>query len=194
MSVLRDGEAVRGRPGVREVAAGRTWWVSGSGFWQSHVRAPEVLVSAVLDALAPSPGDLALDLYAGVGLFAGALAPSVARVIAVESSPTACADARQNLRDVRAEVHEGTVERVLSRIGLGRVDLVVLDPPRDGAGAAVMGQIEALSPRRVAYVSCDPASLARDLRATSYRVVDVRAFDLFPMTWHVECVATLEPA
>jgi tRNA/tmRNA/rRNA uracil-C5-methylase (TrmA/RlmC/RlmD family) len=193
VSVMRGDEQVRGRPGVREVAAGRTWWVSGSGFWQSHVRAPEVLCDAVLDALAP--GDLALDLYAGAGLFAGALAPHVSRVVAIESSATACKDARQNLRDLRhVEVHEGTVENVLARLGLGHVDVVVLDPPRDGAGAAVMAQIEALSPRRVAYVSCDPASLARDLRATSYRMTGVRAFDLFPMTWHVECVAVLEPA
>ena len=201
VSVLRgDGrggaEPVRGRPGVREVAAGRTWWVSGSGFWQSHVAAPETLVNAVLDALRPKPGDLALDLYAGVGLFAGALAPRVKRVVAVESYGPAVADARQNLRDLpNAEAHEGRVDAVLAKLGLGRADLVVLDPPRDGAGAAVMAQLAALRPRRIAYVSCDPASLARDLRAIDgYVATDVRAFDLFPMTWHVECVATLEPA
>ncbi|HEX8003403.1 MAG TPA: RsmD family RNA methyltransferase [Mycobacteriales bacterium] len=201
VSVLRGddrggAEGVRGRPGVREVAAGRSWWVSGSGFWQSHVAAPDTLVAAVLGALLPEPGDVALDLYAGVGLFAGALAPRVKRVLAVESSGPACADARQNLRDLRnAEVHEGRVDAVLARLGLGRADLVVLDPPRDGAGPAVMAAVAALRPRRVAYVSCDPASLARDLRAVEgYVATDVRAFDLFPMTWHVECVALLEPA
>lgn len=201
VSVLRgDGrggaEPVRGRPGVREVAAGRTWWVSGSGFWQSHVAAPDTLTAAVLDALEPRESDLALDLYAGVGLFAGALAPHVKRVVAVESYAPAVADLRQNLRDLpHVEAHEGTVASVLARLGLGRADLVVLDPPRDGAGAAVMAQVTALRPRRVAYVSCDPASLARDLAAAEgYRVTGVRAFDLFPMTWHVECVALLEPA
>jgi tRNA/tmRNA/rRNA uracil-C5-methylase (TrmA/RlmC/RlmD family) len=199
VSVLRgDGkggtEPVRGRPGVREVAAGRTWWVGGSGFWQSHAGAPDVLVGAVLDYLKPGPGDLALDLYAGVGLFAGALAPHVARVVAVESYEPAVEDARQNLRDLRnAEVHAGRVDAVLDRLGLGRADLVVLDPPRDGAGAAVMAQLTALAPRRIAYVSCDPASLARDLRAADgYDLTALRAFDLFPMTWHVECVALLE--
>ncbi|HEU0132485.1 MAG TPA: class I SAM-dependent RNA methyltransferase [Mycobacteriales bacterium] len=201
VSVLRgDGrggaEPVRGRPGVREHAAGRTWWVSGSGFWQSHVAAPDVLVAAVLDALAPEAGDLALDLYAGVGLFAGALAPRVRRVVAVESFAPAVDDARQNLRDLPSvEVHAGRVDAVLDRLGLGRADLVVLDPPRDGAGAAVMAQVAALAPRRVAYVSCDAAALARDLRAVegAYAPREVRAFDLFPMTAHVECVALLEP-
>jgi tRNA/tmRNA/rRNA uracil-C5-methylase (TrmA/RlmC/RlmD family) len=155
-------------------------------------------VSAVLSALAPGPGDLALDLYAGVGLFAGALGPLVSRVVAVESDPGAVADARQNLRDLpAAEVHEGRVEAVLGRLGLGRVDLAVLDPPRDGTGAAVMAALCGLGPRRVAYVSCDPASLARDLKAAAghgYALGGLRAFDLFPMTSHVECVALLEPA
>ncbi|HWL37543.1 MAG TPA: class I SAM-dependent RNA methyltransferase [Frankiaceae bacterium] len=197
VSVLRadkgDAEPVRGRPGVREQAAGRTWWVGGSGFWQSHVAAPDTLVAAVLAYLRPEPGDLALDLYAGVGLFAGALAPHVARVVAIESYAPAVDDARQNLRDLRnVECHAGRVDAELTRLGLGRADLVVLDPPRDGAGAAVMAQVEALAPRRIAYVSCDPASLARDLRATSYALTEVRAFDLFPMTSHVECVALLE--
>jgi tRNA/tmRNA/rRNA uracil-C5-methylase (TrmA/RlmC/RlmD family) len=195
----RDGpaEPVRGRPGVREQAAGRTWWVGGSGFWQSHVAAPSVLVPAVLDALAPEPGDLALDLYAGVGLFAGALGPLVSRVVAVEYDAGAVADARQNLRDLPAvEVHEGRVDAALARLGLGRVDLAVLDPPRDGAGAAVIAALCALAPRRVAYVSCDPASLARDLRVAGehgYALASLRAFDLFPMTSHVECVAVLAP-
>ena len=190
-------EPVRGRPGVREQAAGRTWWVGGSGFWQAHVNAPDVLTRAVLDALEPAPTDLALDLYAGVGLFAGALAPRVKRVIAVESSPPAVDDARQNLRDLpNAEAHAGRVDAVLARLGLGRVDLVVLDPPRDGANAAVLAAIAALRPRRVAYVSCDPASLARDLRDVrehGYVPTRIRAFDLFPMTAHVESLALLEP-
>ena len=200
VSVLRgDGrggaEPVRGRPGVREHAAGRTWWVGGSGFWQSHVAAPDTLTAAVLDYLQPGAGDLALDLYAGVGLFAGVLAPHAKRVVAIESAGQAVADARQNLKDLpNVECHAGRVDAVLDRLGLGRADLVVLDPPRDGAGADVMARLAALRPRRIAYVSCDPASLARDLRATEgYALTDVRAFDLFPMTWHVECVALLEP-
>jgi tRNA/tmRNA/rRNA uracil-C5-methylase (TrmA/RlmC/RlmD family) len=201
VSVLRgDGRGgaapVRGRPGVRETAAGRTWWVGGSGFWQAHVAAPDVLVTAVLSSLEPVATDVALDLYSGVGLFAGALAPLVARVFAAESDPGAVADARQNLRDLpNAEAHEGRVDLVLARLGLGRADLVVLDPPRDGAGAPVMAAIAALEPRRIAYVSCDPGSLARDLRdLPGYALTSLRAFDLFPMTAHVECVALLEPA
>ena len=200
VSVLRgDGrggaEPVRGRPGVRENAAGRAWWVSGSGFWQSHVAAPDTLVAAVLDLLRPEPGDLALDLYAGVGLFAGALAPYVRRVVAVESHAPAVEDARQNLRDLpHVECHAGRVDATLDRLGLGRADLVVLDPPRDGAGSRVMAQLAALAPRRIAYVSCDPAALARDLKTIDgYVATEIRAYDLFPMTSHVECVALLEP-
>jgi tRNA/tmRNA/rRNA uracil-C5-methylase (TrmA/RlmC/RlmD family) len=194
----RGVEAVRGRPGVREVALGRTWWVSGSGFWQVHPGAAETLSAAVVAALAPRAGDLALDLYGGVGLFAAALAPHVREVVSVEADAQACADARQNLRDLdRVRVVEGRTETALARLGLGRADVVVLDPPRAGAGAVVVAQVAALAPRAVAHVACDPAALARDLAAfaeAGYRLAGLRVLDLFPMTHHVECVATLAPA
>jgi tRNA/tmRNA/rRNA uracil-C5-methylase (TrmA/RlmC/RlmD family) len=205
-SVLRgDGTGraipVRGRPGVREAALGRTWRVSGSGFWQVHPAAAETLSSAVCDLLQPSAGEFALDLYAGVGLFAAALALPVGpggRVIAIESDASATADAAYNLRDLETvRVETGKVERVLARLGVTRCDLVVLDPPRKGAGADVVRRIAGLSPRAVAYVACDPASLARDLAifaTAGYSMTQLRAYDLFPMTQHVECVALLERA
>jgi len=194
-------DPVRGRPGVREHAVGRTFWVGGSGFWQVHPGAAAVLTEAVLSALHPEPGDLALDLYSGVGLFAAALAPLVAprgAVIAVEGAGGSAADSRTNLRDLTgARVHEGRVDVVLAALGLGRAQVVVLDPPRTGAGADVVRRITELAPRAVAYVACDPAALARDLAtfgAAGYRVDWVRAFDLFPMTQHVECVVRITPA
>jgi tRNA/tmRNA/rRNA uracil-C5-methylase (TrmA/RlmC/RlmD family) len=134
-----------------------------------------------------------------VGLFADAIAERVGptgHVTLVESNGVAVADARHNLRDrdvVRIE--RGRVDHVLRRRGLlHHVDLVVLDPPRSGAGRAVVDLVARLRPRRIAYVACDPAALARDLKFFAQRghvLADLRAFDLFPMTHHVECVATL---
>ena len=203
--LLGDGkggvEAVHGRPGVREGVGDRTFWVGGSGFWQVHPGAASALTAAVLDALAPLPGELAVDLYSGVGLFTAALAGRVGpagEVVAIEGAAGAAADARVNLRDLpTVRVHEGRVDATLRRLGLGRVDLVVLDPPRTGAGADVVALVAGLAPRTVAYVACDPAALARDLAGFAgygYRLDWLRAFDLFPMTHHVECVARLAPA
>lgn len=180
---------------LHERAVGRTWRVSGNGFWQVHPRAADTLVAAVLDALAPQPSDRVLDLYCGVGLFAGALAPQVAAVTAIEWNRQAVADARHNLADLDAvRIIGGSVDRVLAREKLS-ADLVVLDPPRSGAGRAVCQAIAAAQPRAVAYVACDPAALARDVAIFAelgYRLASLRAFDLFPMTHHVECVALLE--
>ena len=191
---------VHGRTFVREVAAGRTWRVSNGGFWQIHPEAPDTLVGAVLDGLDPQYGENALDLYCGVGLFAGALAERVGEegaVLGIESSKQAVVDARHNLaalENVRIECDK--VESLLPRTGITSTDLVVLDPPRAGAGRETVAHLVGLEARRIAYVACDPAALARDLaffREGGYRPVSLRAFDLFPMTHHFECVAILEP-
>jgi tRNA/tmRNA/rRNA uracil-C5-methylase (TrmA/RlmC/RlmD family) len=194
----RDGDTFADGPlQLREQAAGRDWQVTGSGFWQVHPGAADTLVGAVLDVLEPRQGQHVVDLYAGVGLFAGALAGRVGptgRVLAVESDRTAAEDARTNLDDlVNVTVECGRVERALD--GVGPVDLVVLDPPRVGARRKVVGSVAALQPSRVAYVACDPAALARDIgyfAEHGYSLASLRAFDLFPMTHHVECVALLE--
>jgi tRNA/tmRNA/rRNA uracil-C5-methylase (TrmA/RlmC/RlmD family) len=195
--------------------------VSGSGFWQVHPGAAQLLADAVLDALEPKPGDIALDLYCGVGLFAGVLADRIGRdglVVGVESDGQAVRDARHNLRDLpNVSIERGPVEEVLADLEFGRAasssrtqnkrggghhrgervrraDLVVLDPPRTGAGRDVVEHITRLAGRKIAYVSCDPATLARDLAYFSERgwtLETFRAFDAFPMTQHVECLATL---
>lgn len=189
---------VRGRGAVREHAAGREWRVTGSGFWQVHPAAADVLTEAVLDALAPAEGETALDLYCGAGLFAGALAARVGesgQVVGVESDAGAVRDARHNLRDLpQVRVERGRAESTLPRLDLDRADVVALDPPRSGAGPEVMTAIAALRPRTVAYVSCDPATLARDVAQAAelgYELAGLRAFDAFPMTQHVELLATL---
>ena len=146
-----------------------------------------------------------LDLYAGVGLFGGALAPLAGpggRVVCVEADEAACAAADANLAGLpQAEVWQGEVdpaglEELLAELG-GAPDVVVLDPPRAGAGRPVSRLLAATGARAVVYVASDPAALARDVAAfgeSGYRLAGVRGFDAFPMTAHVECVALLVPA
>ena len=183
---------------VTERAAGRDWQVPVGGFWQVHPGAADTLVAAVTDALAPKPDERLLDLYAGVGLFAGAVAPLVQSAIAVESDPRAVRAAVANLADVAVDVVRARVDRWLRDGHDGTpFDLVVLDPPRKGAGRDVVTAIAGLQPRAIAYVACEPSSLGRDLATLAglgYRLSRLRAFDLFPMTAHVECLALLEPA
>jgi tRNA/tmRNA/rRNA uracil-C5-methylase (TrmA/RlmC/RlmD family) len=191
---------VRGRGYLVQHAAGRDWRVSAGAFWQVHPAAADALASAVLASLEPRPGDAALDLYCGVGLFAGVLAPVVGpggTVIGVETDDAAVRDARHNLREWPwARVHKGDVAAVLTRGGLPPARLAVADPPRSGLAREVIEYVSAAENgvSRLAYVSCDPATLARDIGLLAGRgwVLDgLRAFDAFPMTHHVECVATL---
>jgi tRNA/tmRNA/rRNA uracil-C5-methylase (TrmA/RlmC/RlmD family) len=177
-----------------EHAIGREWWVPEGGFWQVHPGAADTLAAVVLAAADARPGESVLDLYAGAGLFAGVLAPVVepGRVLAVESDRAAAESAISNLADLpNVTVTAARVERWLGQTK-PTADIVVLDPPRKGAGRAVVDGIAAAGPRRVVHVACDPASLARDvalLAGHGYRMKSLRAFDLFPMTAHVECVA-----
>ncbi|WP_151775320.1 class I SAM-dependent RNA methyltransferase [Streptomyces abyssomicinicus] len=206
VSVMRVGEKdggvhrVHGRPFVRERADGRTYRVGSGGFWQVHPKAADTLVTAVMQGLLPRKGETALDLYCGVGLFAGALADRLGdegAVLGIESGKRAVEDARHNLDGFdRVRIEQGKVEAVLPRTGITEVDLIVLDPPRAGAGRKTVSHLASLGARRIAYVACDPAALARDIayfRDGGYRVRTLRVFDLFPMTHHVECVAILEP-
>ena len=195
-----------------ERAAGRSWQVTGAGFWQVHPGAAQALVDAVGRALQPDGQERLLDLYGGVGLFAGAVGrasggePTAGRRatatgskhrLLVEADARAVRDARHNLRADDVSVHRSRVERWLRSPEAPRgVDLVVLDPPRSGAKRDVCEAIVRLQPRRVAYVACDPAALGRDLRTFSelgYDCAGLEAFDMFPMTHHVECVVSLRP-
>jgi len=197
-----------GRPPVEpvvELAAGRSWQVAADGFWQVHPGAAEALVARVAVDLAPQPGERLVDLYAGVGLFGLSLAagppastPSVSevglgtlrthgagvRVTLVEGDRRAIELAAGNAADPAIEVARAPVDRWVARPGvLADVDLVVLDPPRVGAGAAVAAAVAGAGPRAVAYVACDPVALARDLatfQACGYRLDRLAAFDLFP--------------
>lgn len=179
---------------LTEHAAGREWRVPVGGFWQVHPAAADTLADVVLELAAAASADRCLDLYSGVGLFAGTLAPHVASVVAVESDARAVAAAERNLADdANVTVLRYRVDRWLGA-SVEDADVVVLDPPRKGAGRNVVEGIVARSPRTIVYVACDPAALARDVATFAdhgYVLADLRAFDLFPMTAHVECVAKL---
>ncbi|MBL7618273.1 class I SAM-dependent RNA methyltransferase, partial [Frankia sp. AgB1.8] len=222
-----------------ERVRGREFQVDAGAFWQVHPAAAGTLVDAVLAALEPQPGERALDLYSGAGLFAAFLAEGVGpdgQVIALESDAAAVASAARSMADlpwVSVRPVRVTAKTVQGAVGLagrtgpgglagrtgpggpagrtgpggpaggagvdgGRaIDVAVLDPPRAGAGVDVLTALLGLRPRAVAYVACDPVALGRDLAVAvscGYRVSDVRAFDLFPMTAHIECVARLVPA
>ncbi len=189
-------------PDLTEHVAAGDWSgefsVSARGFWQVHPGGPATFVQRILADLAPRPGERALDLYAGVGLFSLPLAAAVGpdgAVTAVESDRVAAEHGRRNATAYRqVRFVAGRVEKVLG--SLEPADVVVLDPPRTGAGAKVMAAITGLAPRAVEYVSCDPATLARDVRcaaASGYRLAALHAYDAFPMTHHVECLALLVP-
>ncbi|MEU4381601.1 class I SAM-dependent RNA methyltransferase [Micromonospora echinofusca] len=203
VTAVADGvpHPVSGPERVREVAAGREWTLPVSSFWQVHPAAADTLVDAVLELVDPRPGERAWDLYGGAGLFAAALAGRVGetgRVTLVESAAQGVAAARENLRDLAGvEVVPARVETALARRRItGPVDVVVLDPPRSGAGARVVRDVVAAGPRAVAYVACDPAAFARDVRTFAqqgWRLAALRGFDLFPMTQHVELVGLLVP-
>jgi tRNA/tmRNA/rRNA uracil-C5-methylase (TrmA/RlmC/RlmD family) len=197
-AVRGNGKVVdlEGQPSVGERIAGVDLQVSAASFFQVHRAGAEALVELVRAALEPVGGETLLDLYAGVGLFAATVGATAGKVVAVESWRPAARDARHNLRShPDATVLQDDVANALRQISAA--DLVVLDPPRAGAGAAVLGRMAALRPRAVALVSCDPAALARDVRTLAdlgYRADWVQPLDLFPQTAHVEALTALYPA
>jgi tRNA/tmRNA/rRNA uracil-C5-methylase (TrmA/RlmC/RlmD family) len=194
-------EVVDGPSRLTRGVAGRAFETDAAGFWQAHPHAAATFGAAVLELVRPRAEETALDLYAGAGLFTALLAEAVGpggRVLGVESSRTAASDAAGNLADLaHAEVRHGRVTpELLDELDVVP-DVVVLDPPRAGAGHAVMAAILAHRPRAIGYVACDPAALARDVRTAveaGWRLAALRAFDAFPMTHHVECIALLERA
>lgn len=190
-TVIADGEVLSGPAVVTEEVSGRRYEVPADGFWQVHPAAAGVLVDAVRRAVRPQPWEDAVDLYCGVGLFAGALQDDGCRVLGVEVDRRAVAHARRNVPG--AHFQAASVDRFLSRLPK-RTDIVVLDPPRKGAGRTVVEAVAGMRPGRVCYVACDPAALARDLAyfaERGYAPTSIEAFDLFPQTHHVECVAAL---
>jgi tRNA/tmRNA/rRNA uracil-C5-methylase (TrmA/RlmC/RlmD family) len=173
--------------------------VGPQSFWQSHRDAPELLVNSVLEFANAVAGDDVVDLFSGVGLFSVPLAKLVGpggRVSAVESSPHAVRDARENAEGLRhLKVREWSVSPRSVNDTVREGSIVVLDPPRHGLAKGVVEAIVRRAPRRVVYISCDAATFSRDLKdflRSGFALSDLRVFDLFPMTEHVELVALLD--
>jgi len=193
----RPPSQVRGSGRIVRHAAGRRWELSAHGFWQVHPAAADALAALVADFAAAPRGGTAWDLYGGVGLFASVLAGQVGAtgsVTVVDTSRRAATDGAAALADL-AQVSFVTrrVERALAELP-GQPDVVVLDPPRRGAGRPVAAAVAGRRPARIVHLACDPAALARDVAAYlegGYRLLALRALDAFPMTHHVECVAAL---
>jgi 23S rRNA (uracil1939-C5)-methyltransferase len=183
--------AAWGQPSLKYTVGSLHYQVSSGAFFQVN---RFLIPKLVEEVVAPRRGSVAWDLYAGVGLFAQALAERFEQVIAVESSAASTADLTRNLRSSHKRIAKDTL-RFLQSPPTQHPDLVVVDPPRAGLGAEVCQRLAALEPRQIVYVSCDPSTLARDLRAlqpSGYRPITLTLIDLFPQTFHLETVVTLE--
>ncbi len=198
VSVMRSGRSISGPTQIVEQVGGNSFKISPNAFWQSHKAAPVELVKAVISLLDIKKNDHICDLYSGVGLFAAAILKEVSEqgfVTLIESDKTAVSDARRifaNKQNVK--ILQGLVAQQLPIVK--RADLILLDPPRTGAGEVVVKQMVKFGPRKILYVACDPAALARDaktLAESGYKLDHIQAFDLFPMTQHIECVASFSP-
>jgi tRNA/tmRNA/rRNA uracil-C5-methylase (TrmA/RlmC/RlmD family) len=199
VSVGRAGRSISGPTQLVEKVGQFTYQISPQSFWQAHTSAPATLVAEVLSLLQLEPGEVVCDLYGGVGLFSAPLSAAVGargKVHLIELDRRAIADAQKIFKGAsNVEIHPGTVESRLPKIS--DPDVILLDPPRTGAGEEVITVMTRTHPRAIVYVSCDPASLARDakiLLASGYRMDHLVGYDLFPQTQHVECVARFIPA
>ncbi len=194
LNVSRGGRSISGPTQLHETVGEFTYEISPTSFWQAHKNAPITLMKIAIDLMALRAGDHAADLYGGVGLFTAAISAQVGdigKVHLIESSHRATLDASKIFASQKnVEIHSGRVEQKLPLIR--KIDVILLDPPRTGAGEMVVKSMVAAKPRTIVYVSCDPASLARDahlLEKAGYHLDYLTGFDLFPMTQHVECVA-----
>ncbi len=193
--------ALAGRDYVYERVQDRALRVSAGSFFQVNAAQTPILLQQALDAAAIRPGERALDAYSGVGLFSLFLAERAAHVWAIESAPSAVADARANAQAngfQNITSLEGRVEHAIDQLvrARERIDVALVDPPRAGCDSRVLRAIQELGPRALVYVSCEPATLARDLRlfceSGDYRLAWVQPVDMFPGAAHIECVALCE--
>ncbi len=183
--------AQSGAASLRYRTGNHEYQVSAGAFFQVNRHLLDELISVVTGG---AGGEIALDLYAGGGFFSVPLAKDFHHIFAVEASQTSLPDLRQNVSASVKVVGTRTEEYLRSRPVRKRPDLVVLDPPRTGAGKAVTRSLVELGAQRIRYVSCDPATLARDLlplAAAGYRIEEAHLFDLFPQTFHIETVMLL---
>jgi 23S rRNA (uracil1939-C5)-methyltransferase len=196
----RYGRVVAGQEFLTDMILGRRFRVSSDSFFQVNLIQTAVLIEKVLQMLEPQRNEVALDGYSGVGLFSAFLAAHTARVVAIESQPSAVMDARANAtlnNQNTIATLEGTLERILGQLYYRheRVDIALVDPPRAGCHPKALQALQTLAPHSICYVSCDPSTLARDIATLCangrYRLVSAQPVDMFPQTYHIECIALL---
>ena len=196
----RYGRVVSGQEFLTDMILSHRFRVSSDSFFQVNLVQTAVLIEKVLQMLEPQRNEVALDGYSGVGLFSAFLAARTARVVAIESQPSAAIDARANAalnNQNNTTTLEGTLERILGQLHYRRerVDIALVDPPRAGCHPKALQALQTLAPRNICYVSCDPSTLARDIATLCangrYRLVSAQPVDMFPQTYHIECIALL---
>jgi 23S rRNA (uracil1939-C5)-methyltransferase len=196
----RYGRVFEGQEYLTDMVSGRRFRVSADSFFQVNMVQTPVLAERAVALLDPQRTDVVLDGYSGVGLFSAFLAGRAGRVVAIESQPSAVMDARANAtlnNHNNITALEGTLERLLGQISYRRerIDLALVDPPRSGCHPKALQALQQLSPRAICYVSCDPSTLARDISTLCgsgrYRLVAAQPIDMFPQTYHIECIALL---
>ena len=196
----RYGRVVSGQEFLTDMILSHRFRVSSDSFFQVNLVQTAVLIEKVLQMLEPQRNEVALDGYSGVGLFSAFLAAHAARVVAIESQPSAVMDARANAtlnNQNNITTLEGTLERILGQLHYRRerVDIALVDPPRAGCHPKALQALQTLAPRNICYVSCDPSTLARDIATLCangrYRLVSAQPVDMFPQTYHIECIALL---
>lgn len=190
-----DSIVLAGEPAIFIEILGRSFQVSADAFFQVNTRMAEKMVAYLLDRLRVTTSNLLLDIYCGVGLFSAFFAPKVKQVIGIEISPAACEDFAANLHEFdNVELYEALAEDVLPQLNL-HPDVAIVDPPRAGLDKKALDAILKLAPKTLAYISCDPSTLARDaarLIAGGYTLLEVTPFDLFPQTYHIESISIFE--
>ncbi|HLB29712.1 MAG TPA: class I SAM-dependent RNA methyltransferase [Dehalococcoidia bacterium] len=195
-----------GQPYYEEKLLGRTFRIAAASFFQVNTAQAEALVRKVIERLAPTGDEVVIDAYAGVGTFGILMATYVKHVVAIEEAAPALADAEVNAEGLgNITFIRGKTEQALWALG-EPANALILDPPRSGCHRRALEALLKLSPSKAIYVSCDPATLARDLRILcegraagpgglgkngGYRLLEVQPLDMFPHTYHIECVATL---
>jgi 23S rRNA (uracil1939-C5)-methyltransferase len=196
----RYGRVVAGQEFLTDAVLNKRFRTSSDSFFQVNMVQTPTLVERAIAMLEPMRSEAALDGYSGVGLFSAFLAQRAARVIAIESQPSAVMDARANAtlnNQTNITALEGTLERLLGQLYYRRerVDVALVDPPRAGCHPKAIQALQSLAPRAIAYVSCDPSTLARDIASlclnNRYRLVYAQPIDMFPQTYHIECIALL---
>jgi len=196
LNVSRLGKTILGSDKLKETVDDNTYVISPKSFWQSHKNAPKLLLQQVIKYADIKLGDTVCDLYGGAGLFTAPIAKLTGdsgKTHLIERDNNCIKDAKKMFQSNKnIIIHHGKVEQKLGKIK--KIDIIILDPPRNGAGRQVIHQIIDKKPKSIVYVSCDPASLARDIKIlikNNYLLDNILGLDLFPMTHHIECIALL---